>query len=621
MKKGRILISLIALMIVASFSVAFAGFDKLPGVPKAASLVYSVTLSGPQKDVVNKQMDMFIKHPDFDKVLANLSQKANVAIPKEMVEKIKTMTGFTVALVADLKNIKDNPNVLLLWSFDNEKSAAEVMTISKDKMLEVSKAKKTDLGFKEEDMNGIKVYTTESKDKTKDMFKETELKMFVTGNTLGMVIFQKKNLENSNAFLKSTMASFKDEKESLASADKFKAAVAKVGASSTSLFYLDGEMIKAGAKESDAKMAEMINFIAFGGEVSADVTKVTTNGCIALNESKEEDAKLKMVKTVFGNITDAKHGSSVLPADVVSFFNLKLNLGKDFMALPEVAQYKGMAQMMGGFNLDEDLFSWWSGEIFVGVSDYTVDVKAVKENKPQDMEMPQLYVGLGCTNPEKANKFFEKLQGMLKPNGVEFKAETVGGAKVNVAELKQVPLKNALLTVGTVGNYFVVTTTKAAFEKVANAAAKPETSLGANADFKALNSWSPAAFISFYMNSEKLEKITNAMAELNPALKAQNVNLMKLFSATGTLVKSDITGSMVFTMDMSKFTPELIGQFFKTISEQSTVNKAEEKAAEPKKEETKVEEKAASAEEKATEAKPEEKKEETKEEAPAEKTE
>lgn len=568
MKKVRIVAVLTLLAFLASFSPVFAGLDKLPGIPKNASLVFAVSISGKLKETYDKYFDTVTKSPDFDKMTSSFEQKAGMPFPKELLQLSKTITGINFAVFLNEKNPKNEPCVLFLFNVDNEKSAADMVAKAKEKIAEVVKKEhNVELAFTDSEDNGVKITSIESKDKTKDPFKNAETKILVAGNALGVFVFDKKEAETGKTVLASITKAVKDEKEAIAANDKFKNAAAKVGANASMIFFFDTTPLLNSPDVNDKKMAEAVNYMAFGSDIAGDLSKISTSGIVALNEIKDKEAAkvMDIVKTLLSSTKSDQSPAAVMASDAILFLSLKFNLTKELFANPQLAGGVQMLSMMGGINLEEDLLSWMSGGLFIGINDYTVDINAIKA---QNIVAPEIYLGFGCSNPEKASKFFDKVQEIIKNTGnpMVFKDETVAGAKVKVAELPVPQLKGLMLTAGNVGNYFVLSTTKGAFEKAAGAVAKKESSLAETADFKALGFAADAsAFINCFMNSEKFYKIGTALAELNPELKKAQMNdASKLFAATASFANNEIKGSMVVTMDPGKFKPE---EFLKQINE------------------------------------------------------
>ena len=154
------------------------------------------------------------------------------------------------------------------------------------------------------------------------------------------------------------------------------------------------------------------------------------------------------------------------------------------------------------------------------------------------------------------------------PGAPEAKDETVAGIKVKTLAIKEIPFKNAAITLGQVGGHYLIATTKEAFEKAAGAAAKKETSLAENVEFKALSIFEPSSFISYFMDSEKLAKIASEIAPIKEQSKANEI--VKYFAANASLQDNDITGSFIVKTDLAKITPEIVSQFLKDVMEKSS---------------------------------------------------
>ncbi len=589
MRKRSIIAAITVIAIILTSVAAFAAIDKVPGVPKNAAFVYSLLFNAAQKETMGKYYDMVIKNPEFDKVAKKFAEESGTEFPKGLVEKIKNLTSFTVAAFPNEKNIKDEPAVVMLASFDNDKAPVEILDKLKVKFTEISKKEGKEVVFTDAEEQGVKVSKVEAKDKSKDHLKDKDIKFFINGMTLGMIAQNKEK-----DLLKDVALAMKDEKETIVANAKFKTACEKAGKDITSIMFFDTEVLKKVDDKEQQKFADAVNYMALGGFMADDLSKVTTCGVISLNDAKDEETKkvMNIVKMLIGGIKRAEHSSIAMPSDVVMFLDLKLNLTKDLFKLPELATATPML-MMAGISLEEDILSWLDGEIFVAIGDIA-NPKDVKEKGI----IPNVYLGLKSNSAEKAVKLVEKLQALAKssPGAPEVKDETVAGIKVKTLDLKDTPFKNASVTLGQIGNYFVISTTKEAFEKAAGAVAKKETSLAENAEFKSLSIFDAASFMSYFMDSEKLTKIAAELAPIKDQSKANEY--LKYLAANASLQGNDIIGSFIMKTDLSKVTPEIVSQFLKDAMEKSkNVKKAEpevksevkpeEKAAEPKAEDKK----------------------------------
>lgn len=590
MKKRGIIAVITVIAIFLTAAVAFAAIDKVPGVPKNATFVYSLLFNAAQKATMGKYYDMVIQNPEFDKVAKKFAEESGTEFPKGLVEKVKNLTSFTIAAFPNEKNIKDEPSILLLAVFDNDKAPVEVFDKLKEKFTAISTKEGKEVVFTDAEEQGMKIVKVEAKDKSKDHLKGKDVRFFISGMTLGMIA-QSKELEIFNG----VALALKDEKETITANAKFKSACEKAGKDITSIMFFDTEILKKINDPEQQKIADAVNYMALGGFMADDLSRVTTSGVISLNEPKDEETKkiMSLVKMILGGIKRAVHSAIAMPTDVVMFIDLKLNLNKELFKMPDLAAATPML-MMAGISLEEDILSWFDGELFVAIG----NIANPKDIKEKNM-MPDIYFGLKSGSEEKAVKLIDKLLGLAKssPGAPEVKDETVAGIKVKTLVVKEIPFKNAAITLGQIGGYYIIATTKEAFEKAAGAAAKKETSLAENVEFKALSIFDPSCFISYFMDSEKLTKIANEIAPMKEQSKANEV--LKYFAANASLQGNDITGSFIMKTDLSKITPEIVSQFLKDVMEKSNkkapvsidAKPAEDKkeAVEPKKDEAKEE--------------------------------
>lgn len=571
MRKRSIIAVITAVAIILTSVAAFAAIDKVPGVPKNAAFVYSLFFNAAQKQTMSKYYDMVINNPEFDKVAKKFAEEAGTEFPRGLFEKVKNLNSLTVAAFPDEKNIKAEPAVVVIANFDDDKAPVEVMDKLKVKIAEIAKKDGKEIVFADAEEQGMKVTKVEAKDKSKDHMKDKDVKFFVNGTIAGMLAQNK-----DKDILKDVVASMKDEKESIVSSAKFKAACEKAGKDITSILFFDTDVLKKIDDREQQKFADAVNFMALGGFMADDLSKVTTTGVVALNEAKDEETKkaMNIVKMLIGGVKRSAHPSVAMPSDVIMYLDLKLNLNKDLFKLPELAPATPML-MMAGISLDEDILSWFDGEIFVAIG----DIANPKDIKEKGL-IPEVYLGLKSSSEEKAVKLVDKLLGIAKssPGAPEAKDETVAGVKVKTIPLQGTPFKDASLVLGQVGGHYMIATSKAAFEKAVAASAKKETSLAEHAEYKALEVFDPASFMSYFMDSEKLTKIAS---ELAPMKDQKGNEFLKYMAAAASLKGNDITGSLVMKTDMSKMTPEVVSQFLKEVMEKSKGRKGEEPKVSP----------------------------------------
>jgi len=353
MKKRTIVAILSLIAILLTGVVSFAAVDKVPGVPKNAMLVYSMSFNQAQKDAMGKYFDMVIKNPEFDKMAAKFAEESGTAFPKGLFEKVKNITSMTMAAVANSKDVKKEPAMILIANFDNDKAPAEVVEKLKEKLIEISKKEQKEVVFTEAAEQGLKVFKAEAKDKSKDHMKDKDAMLFINGSLLGFIIQEK-----SEDVLKNVAAALKDEKETIAVNPKFKSACEKVGKEASSIMFFDAEVLGKIDDPAQKKVAEVLNYVVMGGYMTDDLSKMTTNGIVSLNDPKDEEAKkvMNLVKMLIGGVKREAHSSVAMPADVIMYVDLKLNLTKDLFKTTELAPAPAIL-MMAGISLEEDILS------------------------------------------------------------------------------------------------------------------------------------------------------------------------------------------------------------------------------------------------------------------------
>jgi len=379
-----------------------------------------------------------------------------------------------------------------------------------------------------------------------DPFKTSEPRLIQSGSSAGLFIFKKKDAAKSLAALKSVAAVLKNPAEGILSNKSAKAAFDKLAKDATFFFYMDGSLYKQGAVENGRQeMSDLVSSIAAAGTIDGAISKINTKWAVALGEMKDKDAaaNISFIKTLLSAEKNERHPANILPASVSTLLSFKLNLGKEFIASPQIASAKPVIFMMSGLSLEEDLLSWMNGDIFFALGEYT----------------SEFYVGIGSKNAESAAKFFVKFQDILKKAqaAFEFKDDTAGGIKVRTAALSNTPpfLKDIVITVGTLGDYMLIASSKAAFEKAA--ATKKETALASSPEVKDLAAWDPSSFLNFYMNYDKFQVLAKKFNEdVGSEFKDQKFNAFtKFFTACANFENNEISGSSTTVIN-----PEKVGE-------------------------------------------------------------
>ncbi len=546
MLKRTLLLSISILLVLTLISPSFAGIEKIPGVSKSVPFLFTISFTKDHQAAIEKITAAAVKSPQFEKMAEAFKQKNGIDFPKEMVSNAKNITSFTLAAFLNTADLREDPCALLLATFDDEKAAAEFVKNFKNTMISGAKKQSKEMLFTESDENGLKVSTPSLKSKDMDPFKTSEPRLIQSGSSAGLFIFKKKDAAKSLAALKSVAAVLKNPAEGILSNKSAKAAFDKLAKDATFFFYMDGSLYKQGAVENGRQeMSDLVSSIAAAGTIDGAISKINTKWAVALGEMKDKDAaaNISFIKTLLSAEKNERHPANILPASVSTLLSFKLNLGKEFIASPQIAAAKPVIFMMSGLSLEEDLLSWMNGDIFFAFGEYT----------------SEFYVGIGSKNAENAAKFFVKFQDILKKAqaAFEFKDDTAGGIKVRSAALSNTPpfLKDIVITVGTLGDYMLIASSKAAFEKAA--ATKKETALASSPEVKDLAAWDPSSFLNFYMNYDKFQVLAKKFNEdVGSEFKDQKFNAFtKFFTACANFENNEISGSSTTVIN-----PEKVGE-------------------------------------------------------------
>ncbi len=548
MLNRTVLFSISVALVFALFSPSYAGIEKIPGVSKNVPFLFTISLTKDHQAAIEKIADLAIKSQQFEKMAEAFKQKNGIEFPKEMVSNAKNITSFTLGAFLNTADLREDPCALLLATFDGEKEAAEFVKNFKNTLISGAKKQSKEMLFTESDENGLKVSTPSLKSKDADPFKTSEPRLIQSGNSAGLFIFKKKDAAKSQAALKSVAAVLKNPEEGILSNKSAKAAFDKLAKDATFFFYMDGALYKQGAIENGRQeMADLVSSIAAAGSINGSFSKIDTKWAVTFGEMKDKDAStnISFIKKLLSAEKNERHPSNLLPAGISTLLSFKLNLGKEFVDSPQMVSAKPVISMMSGLSLEDDLLSWMNGDVFL----------AFGENASE------FYIGIGSKNQDNALKFFVKFQDILKKAqaAFEFKDDTAGGIKVKTAALSNTPpfLKDIVITVGTLGDYMIIASSKAVFEKVA--AVKKETALASSPEAKELAAWNPSSFLSFYINYDKFQALAKKFNEnVGAEFKDQKFNaFIKFFTANANFENNEITGSSTIII-----APEKAGESF-----------------------------------------------------------
>lgn len=575
----RVIVLAFVLSFFAFSLAAAAGADYSP-VPKSASMFASVAIKGHLKELMVKAKDLLIDRPEFKAMVEEFTKETKVPFPSELFDYSKNIAAVRCALFPYPAAEKKDPDVLISVVFDSEKTAAEFYAKLNAKVAEIAKTPdaKTVINVAEE--QGLSVITVDS---SSEKHKDAELKFFLSGASFCFVAHEK-----NSANFKSILAAAKDPKEGITAAAKFKSFTEAAAGPASFVVFLDTAALKGDPDKSAAEMAEGLGSVGLVADFTEDLSKISFTCVMATTPEGIADKKVaegfKIFKTLFGGKKSDSKPAAILPADIAGFFDIKLNIAKELLDQEIFGQARTGLQMMFGVNIEQDILTWFDGEIFAAVG----EIAGLAEMQ-KSMEAPEAYFALHFTNAEKAGAFFDKVEAIIKKASegkIEIAAEKAGD--INVRSIKvQSPVKNLGLTLGPVGDYMVLASTKAAFEKAAAAKNKPETSLASYKEFGAVSAVLSPSAVTNYKNVEKSAKLAK---EIYPALAAEMpFDVFKTSAASINLVNDNVVISAAVSTDPTKINAEKIWARIMKLKDMMSGKKSEAPAEKPEAKEEKGE--------------------------------
>ncbi|HBC76198.1 MAG: hypothetical protein A2008_07990 [Candidatus Wallbacteria bacterium GWC2_49_35] len=508
--------ALTAVLTLASF--AFAQISSMPGVPSDTPFLVHLAMNADHQAALARIIDELKKDKDFESYLADFKKRTGTDFPEKMLEVVKKLNSFTLAAFLNIADFKRPPDVLLSAGFADEGAAKEFNALFKEIMISASKANSKEMAFADKTEGGLAVSVPSFKGADKDgVFKSFEPRVIQYKNYGGLFIYQKYDTVRTEKIFKSVAEAF-NAGTAVFSHKQLKADFDRIASGANLFFYFDGSVYKQGAIENGHKAeSEYVSSIALASAINGDLSGVSNKWIVNLNDVKDkaEAEKSNFIKALISGEKDGGHISQVLPADTAAFFDIKLNISDKTLKLakPMIDSAKPTVAMMFGLSIEEDLLSWFSGEIFGA----------------NIAETPHFYIGLGTKSADSTWKFFEKFEKVLKIAGApfDFKDDNFSGVKVKTSAVAGIDkyIKNFLVTLGCTDKYFVIASSKEAFEKIVKSSSDKQSSLSANEEFKKITEWPAGSFLSVYMNFDKFKlSLSDLSANNSPEFSGRVLN-------------------------------------------------------------------------------------------------
>lgn len=540
---------LITFIITAS---AVSSLAAIPGAPKNSALVFSISMPSEGREPINKIIETIVKSEFFSKAVEKFKADFGFEFPKPIIDRIFKISSVSIIFTIDPKNTADYLVFGIFLTLDTEadaeavlKSAGAAFEADADGNKNIMKLKET--GFKE-----VKTFTPDTA--------ENQVRVIGSGKTAGIAFTMATEETAITESFKPILQSFTNESENVSSIEKFSRAFNFNAKTFNALVYFNADFVDSlshNKKSEDMKDYLESGFLSFS--IESDLSKTAFNSSLFFKEPKDTAAAelFKIISVIASSPKGEDIASTSLPGDILSFADIKLNLGDEFWALPSVSQYK-KAPFMNMMNLSDDVLSWFDGSIFLAISEYTISFEALREMR---FQTPQIYIGLGSRSEEKAFKFLDKTRLLISnftSLDMKIKDETIENKIVTVYEVPESPLKNLEICTLAIGNQVIITSNREAFKKFLTAKTRKETSLAAG-DYPEVAGDFKNSFFSVYSRASQIVDIFNMLALIKPEFSAaRDFTFLKQSAFSARFVNRELSISGVFSIDIKKFSFENI---------------------------------------------------------------
>lgn len=514
----------ILLALAVLFCAAVPGVAEIStvGIPADSHIYYGADFTQPQ--LASFITDTFTKlrgTKEFEQLLDKLSAKAGFKLGLSMLDVYESVSGMGAGLIANTQTPDAPPTLIAVVHFKNEAGAKKAEAMLREKIaaefvkdIAVSELKVGDHAL-------VSLDRTEeaTNERVQKAFKKVTFNYLLAGNKVAIYIVPKKDDENRKVVLANvgkSLAVLDGVKGTVAERKEFGDLLARTAANTPFALFISDDFIQLMNKQNPNPAAGFLSYIGMATIPSANLSNFKSVFLAVLKDlEKNPLAKdhLPLIKSLFAG---GDCGMASLPEDTVFAFGLTLNITKEHMAFPPIAQQ--IAEMKkGGIDLEELLLSWFGGELAIGVSKY--DMPSDEDLKKQIFNMPDLYISLKSKDAAATMKAVENLF-KLSPMPLMPTDVTVAGQAVKAIPLPIAPpqVKKLALHYGVIGDFLVITTTKEAMEKAVGVAGKKVKPLTDSALYK--ECVTGAGFAAFFAHVEELTKMDKITKIMNPGAKA-----------------------------------------------------------------------------------------------------
>ena len=339
----------------------------------------------------------------------------------------------------------------------------------------------------------------------------------------------------------------------------------------------------------DSAAAELVKSVFIGAKFDDDYSNISfdsyiefrdagrnasgdNKGDFAAGSSLDVERKtLNALKLLFKPLKNASSAMDYLPADTSFLTEFNLNFNDEFLAITDVFVFRGLLLTAAGIDYKDDFLLWFDGGLFFATGGLNIDAEAVINEKP--IEMPEIYIGLKLKKPVLANgggdtsevspsdKFADKIIELISDSFSPVEVDTVSDGLIRArrVELPALPyFTTGEIVFGIAGDYYLITSSKAAFEKIAGAAGKKSDDavkkLSAVIDSKNLNVPVNGRFFNFYLNYKALRVIFDKFIKFMPSFKtAAALPVDYCLSAAFIVDNGGIESSALISLDKLMF--------------------------------------------------------------------
>lgn len=303
----------------------------------------------------------------------------------------------------------------------------------------------------------------------------------------------------------------------------------------------------------DSTAAELIKSVFIGAKFDDDYSNISFDSYIEFRDARRSasgDKKntkasagqgfdserkiLNALKLLFKPLKNASSAMDYLPADTSFLTEFNLNFNDEFLAITDVFVFRGLLLTAAGIDYKDDFLSWFDGGLFLAAGALNIDAESVINEKP--IEMPELYLGLKLKKPvltnsggdtlevSPADKFADKIIGLISDSFSPVEADTLSTGLIHArrVELPASPyFTTGEIVFGNAGDYYLITSSKAAFKKLATVKKSDNAikKLSAVIDSKNLTVPANGRFFNFYLNYKALRVTFDKFIKFTPSVK------------------------------------------------------------------------------------------------------